>query len=109
MVFLPLLPPLLLLAFPVVHQNLVLLSALLLMYSYRCCFFPGFSVMARVSAVAAFPTAELSSATVFATFLASLLLVSLLLLASLLFLASLMLLTSLLLLANFCCVLESCC
>jgi hypothetical protein len=43
--------------------NLVLLSALLMMYSYRCCFFPGFSAMARVSAVAAFPTAELSSAT----------------------------------------------
>jgi hypothetical protein len=35
-----------------------------LMYCHRCCFFPGFPALAKVSAVAAFPTAvEFSTAT----------------------------------------------
>jgi hypothetical protein len=39
------------------QASLVLLSSLLLMYSYQCFFFQGFPAMAGVSAVAAFPTA----------------------------------------------------
>jgi len=35
----------------------LLLSSLMLVYSYCCCSFPGFPAIARVSAVTAFPTA----------------------------------------------------
>jgi hypothetical protein len=47
LMFPPVLTPLKLLASPLYQLSLVLLSGLLLMYSYRILFFPGFPAMAR--------------------------------------------------------------